>query len=937
MSRRFNLRRLIALLLAAMCLCGVTVQAEEAAAPAQNPEIPAEYKFVTESSDFRLYLREDTVAIIVESKATGSLLWSTLRDPENHKASGNWPSFYQSGVILEYIEDLKSTYGQANPVKNETVITYDYTDNGFVAHINYVDIGISHDMVLTMDDTGLHVVVPQDSFVEVKDQPYMIVLVNGVETRIDLTKYEKTKEVTEYVLIAEDGAEYVIPEGVTVTAKGKTQLNVPDTAGVNQVVPMDVKYIAVKNAAGEDVLVPSYRAVLKTDAANADSYILVTDGAEYPLPAELVSAKKTGQIIVLASDGKTKVTLNLDVPLAATPVISVLDANGATVQLPMDAPKSFRTNLYRTGNKLDGTAFRIPVDQVVEIMETSYTTAGIYIYPFLGYSYLGEDEGYMIVPDGQGAIIKLENNEGRYKNPFSRQVYGVNIGVDGEVHSETTNPVEPVLMPVFGMVHTADQIGYLGVVEEGDYACTIYAYMNGNTVSNFDWTCAKFTYRLVYNQPMGVLGTNVAATVPTRTAKVRDMDVTLHFLLKDGADATYAGLAVAYRDYLISKGTFANASHRPFDVQLDFLGMERENYIFGKTDVVMTSFEDTIGILTTLKERGVNEMSVVLRGWQEQGLSGGVPLDGFDPAGSLGGKRGLKELREYCEAQGIDFALEADVLTVNTETHPTLIYSAFRQINSRTYERPTFGKVYSTIQYLTPTASADKAETVVRELTKNDVKGVSFIGVTSLLADYNFKDVYYSTVDMANTYVDIMKNAGENLTVTLSAANAYLWPYADVLTDLPIAGSDHTYTDAEIPFLTIALSGQIPYYIEYVNFQANTHEFFLHLLEQGARPAFLLTWEDPLELQDSNSAGIYSSRFELYEEMIVSWYNDLNALAEMVGEGGVIVNHERMGDMVRVTWDNGTQVYLNFGDKEATFDAVTLGKLEWKVVPANGN
>ena len=71
--------------------------------------------------------------------------------------------------------------------------------------------------------------------------------------------------------------------------------------------------------------------------------------------------------------------------------------------------------------------------------------------------------------------------------------------------------------------------------------------------------------------------------------------------------------------------------------------------------------------------------------------------------------------------------------------------------------------------------------------------------------------------------------------------------------------------------------------------------------------------------------------------MIVNWYKDLNALAEMVGEGGVIVNHERMGNMVRVTWDNGTQVYLNFGDKEATFDTVTLGKLEWKVVPANGN
>ena len=221
MSRRFNLRRLIALLLAAVCLCGFTVQAEEAEAPAaQNPEIPAEYKQVTENSRFNLYLREDTLAIIVESKATGKLLWSTLRDPENHKASGNWPSFYQSGVILEYIEDLKSTNGQANPVKNDAEIVYDYTENGFTAHINYKDIGISHDLVLVMDEAGLHVTVPQDSFVEVKDQPYMIVLQDGAETRIDLKKYEKTAKKEEYVLIDAEGNEYILPEANFVAKKG---------------------------------------------------------------------------------------------------------------------------------------------------------------------------------------------------------------------------------------------------------------------------------------------------------------------------------------------------------------------------------------------------------------------------------------------------------------------------------------------------------------------------------------------------------------------------------------------------------------------------------------------------------------------------------------------------------------------------------------------
>ena len=71
--------------------------------------------------------------------------------------------------------------------------------------------------------------------------------------------------------------------------------------------------------------------------------------------------------------------------------------------------------------------------------------------------------------------------------------------------------------------------------------------------------------------------------------------------------------------------------------------------------------------------------------------------------------------------------------------------------------------------------------------------------------------------------------------------------------------------------------------------------------------------------------------------MIQTWYKDLSILNDAVGEKGMIVNHERNGNMVRVTWNNGTQVYLNFGDKEASFDDVTLGKLEWKVVNANGN
>lgn len=857
MSRRFNLPGLLALVLAAVCLLSSLALAE-------GTTVPADYEQIAQSSRFNLYLNKENLAIIVESKANGAVMYSTLQDPENHKLAGDWKTFYQSAVVLEYIENLKASPVQANPLKNDAEITYDFLENGFTAHINYKDIGISHDMTLTMDEAGLHVTVPQDSFKEVKEQPYMIVEEAGEEKRVDLKKYEKTAKKDEYVLIDGEGKEYVLAE------------------------------------------------------------------------ANFVAKKGTKAINVLTADGVTQSTVPSDKADAAL-LIPVTDESGNAVQLPSDQVKNFRTNVYVTGTDVKGNAFRYPEGAVKELSENSYTVAGIYVYPMLGYTYMGEADGYMIIPDGQGAIVKLENNEKRYKSPYSRQVYGTNIGVDGVVYSDYTTPVENAIMPIFGMVHTADQIGFLGVIEEGDYSANIMAYMNGNTVSNFDWVCAKYTYRLVYNQPMGMNGFAAAGTVPTRTEKPRDLDVVQHFLLADGEDATYAGLAVAYRDYLISKGTFAKASDRPYDVQLDFLGMERENYVFGKQDVVMTSYEQTVEILKELKANGVDEMSVVLRGWQEQGLTGGVPVDGFKPAKSLGGKKGLKELREYAEAEGIDFALEADVLSLNVETHPSLNYSAFKLITSATWSRPTFSKVYSTLKYLTPSVSADMAADLVQEMVKNEVKGVSFTGFTQLLADFFYKDKYHDTSEMATIYEGIAKNAGEKLTVTLSSPNAYLWPYADVITDLPIGGSDHTYTDTEIPFLAIALSGQVPYYAEYVNFQANTKEFFLHLMEQGARPAFLLTWEDPIELQDSNSADIYSSRYELYQEMIQTWYKDLSILNDAVGEKGMIVNHERNGNMVRVTWDNGTQVYLNFGDKEASFDDVTLGKLEWKVVNANGN
>ena len=719
---------------AAEAVPGEDAEAEETPAEEELPAlIPEDYQMVAQNSRFNLYLKEDTLAIIVESKATGNVLYSTVQDPENHRANDTWKGFFQSGVVMEYINALQINPVQADFINTKHEITYKYTDNGFTAHVDFPDIEIEFDVELQMTEAGLDVVIPQESIVE----------------------------------------------------------------------------------------------------GNSDMY----------------------------------------------------------------------------------------------------TTATFTIFPFLGHSYLGQDEGYMIIPDGQGALIDLQDNEGRYTMPFSKQVYGTNIGVDNTVNSAVYVPSENVIMPVFGMVHTQDQIGFLGVIEEGDAAAQIRAYPNGAGNLDFDWISAKYTYRLVFNQPVGPS----SGAILTRTEKPRSFDIRQHFLLEDGESATYAGLAVAYRNYLIGQGAFASAENRVFDVEVDFLGLERENYILGKTDVVMTTFEQAGEIATELTSKGVQHMAFTYRGWQNNGLTGSVPDGSFSPAKSLGGSKGLEELRQKMGMMGSVLALEADVLSLNLNTHPTLSYSALKKITSETWSKPTFGMVYDTLYYLTPSVALSQGQSMLSALSANNIKAVSLTGITKLVSDYYFRDAYHDSSEMMRYFRTIADTANNSMTTILSRPNAYLWRYANAVTDMPIGGSDYTYTSAEVPFMAIAMSGQIPYYAEYTNFQANTHQFLLHLMEQGARPSFLLTWEDPIELQNTNSAGIYSSRYELYADMIAEWYLALDELHSAVGMKGMIVNHEMEGDMVCVTWDNGTKVYLNFGDDPSAMDGVSLASMSYKVVNSYGN
>ena len=226
----------------------------------------------------------------------------------------------------------------------------------------------------------------------------------------------------------------------------------------------------------------------------------------------------------------------------------------------------------------------------IDFIESEKSKIGnLYVYPFLGYTYLGERKGYMLVPDGNGALINLEDKEGRFSMAYSQKVYGSDIGIDSSYvlslfwdSYQTVNDGENIMAPVYGMVHTDSDMGYLAIIESGAEAATIEAYPNG-AYTNYNWISAKFMKHTVYTQPTSKSGGSVSRV----TDKIPyDIQIRYNFVGKGEAD--YTGLAKSYRQYLLKEGGLEATDHG-FKIRLDFLGTERENWLFFKRAVIQFS------------------------------------------------------------------------------------------------------------------------------------------------------------------------------------------------------------------------------------------------------------------------------------------------------------------------------------------------------------
>jgi len=579
----------------------------------------------------------------------------------------------------------------------------------------------------------------------------------------------------------------------------------------------------------------------------------------------------------------------------------------------------------------DGVIASVPDESIVEDGE-DYFIGTISVYPYLGHSYLDQKEGYMFIPDGNGALIYLEDKEGRFRSGFTSMIYGDDPGFARQSASNLwqdhniINDANKVIAPVFGMAHTSEGIAYLAVVEKGAERASIIANPNGANV-DYNRIYARFTERVVFTQ---YNSNNSSSAYQTAETGRSHSDLQVHWIFLAGDDANYCGMANAYRAYLLERGDLVPSADNSYNTRVDFLGSDRESWVVGTSAVVMTTTDDIREIYEDLKKEGVTDLFSVYKGWQKGGIYN-LPIGSYKADSKIGGTGDLTSLMEEAENAGIQFYLYNDALRLNP-VESSSVFNVVKQINRRRFSESTYKDVYEEFLYLIPSRTGTLLGQFVNSCTKKGVNNLALAGITNTLYSNYYDNVFYSRHNTAEEYDKIFGQIAGQTDLVMEQPFAYLWKYTDAFLDMPLYTSNYMYEDESIPFMSIVLKGVMPMYSEYVNFEANKQEFFLKMVETGTFPSFYITKESSSDLVNTNSSDIYSSQYDVYRDTMIAYARELAEINAKV-EGAYIVGHEiRENNVTVVTYGNGVKIYLNYGSSAVQTDGYTIEGMSIKVV-----
>lgn len=571
----------------------------------------------------------------------------------------------------------------------------------------------------------------------------------------------------------------------------------------------------------------------------------------------------------------------------------------------------------------DSVSFSVVKDSLQETGDAKIKA--LYFMPFLGSAYQDEINGYMFIPDGCGALIRFSKSSS-YVTGFDDKVYGLDGSIDslapaGTLQANRINEylVEPngITLPVFGIAHGNCQNAFLGVIEQGSEYASVIASPAG-VVTDYNWSTVRFNYRQMYIQSVSGNG------IPTVQEKKNSIAPKLTYYFLSGDTANYSGMATLYREKLLEQNMLnKKRENASIPLRLELVGATVEKGFIFNSVKTLTTTDEALDIINRLQKGGIENITAVYRGWQK-GANEKSTYGKLKPGGNIGGKKGLSELLKKLAAMNSRLYLYVNPIIANEDQ----VYKS--SDISIGIDNSFISKLSANRDKLYPTDYYAKISRMldVTEKGYGDYS-IAFDKVGSTLySDYSKKKEYTRT-ETLNSLLEVLKKRDGN---AFYNPNLYCFKFTDDYFDIPINNSQYQYETDTVPFLQIVLKGSVDYYSSFVNQGYCSQNTVLKMIEYGTYPSFIVMAADNYQLSDTAMSDYFSLCFDDWEENIVSVYDQINDSLNTV-DGCSISEHTILADgVVRVTYSNGTRIYVNYLSEEISVDGVIVPAQMYKVV-----
>lgn len=579
---------------------------------------------------------------------------------------------------------------------------------------------------------------------------------------------------------------------------------------------------------------------------------------------------------------------------------------------------------------------RVPTEEI-EYHHDSYPLYSVRLLEFFGAAGL-QDEGYMLVPDGSGSLIYLNNNK------LASSSYAINVyGNDKSVPlTERSSLIEQAYLPVFGM--KKGENAFFAIIESGDAMARVCADISGR-VNSYNSVCSEFI--LIPNDVLDISDYSGNYVIMVYQPRIFKGDIKVRYAFLNGDDANYSGMAKYYRKYLEKQyGMTQKQSHDNVPFYLELIGAIRKVRSIAGVPVnvlqPLTTYDQAIEIIEQLKEGGVDDIVLKYTGWANGGVHHTIPSN-IKLISKLGGNKAFKRLKDYLEQNQIDYYMDFGIVYAyrNTLFDNFIVRShASRYITKEIasiydYNIATDVQDFERGPYyiISPSRIPSIVDGMIRGLQDLSVKGVSIrdaaIDVNSDFRERRLVDRQQAKDIIASQFEKI-KESGLKLMV--DGGNAYSLPYVNYIVNIPEESNRFYITDESIPFLQMVIRGHIDYAGEPINLASDYRRAMLKAIEVGGGIHFTFIYEENSMVKETYYDHYYSSEYRIWLDKALDFYREVNEALKDV-QGQPIEKHEKLAENVyRTTFENGTQVIVNYNSESVNIEGIVIDAKGYKVL-----